>query len=171
MSSIEAALADTSKLSNYRGRQVLAVSAKLTNAGDGLSQSQAVAPVELEIGEEVYVLYKAVVAKHNHIPIDKDNLRGPLKLDLVLKAGTAKIVDASFAEATISDQEALIREAQDRARNVVALPGVAEAEKAARAKKTTKKQAATTTSEPVDDDGFHDPALAAPPPAETKKKA
>jgi hypothetical protein len=170
MSSIEAALADTSKLSNYRGRQVLAVSAKLTNAGDGLSQSQAVAPVELEIGEEVYVLYKAVVAKHNHIPIDKDNLRGPLKLDLVLKAGTAKIVDASFAEATIADQEALIREAQDRARNVVALPGVAEAEKAARAKKTTKKQAATT-SEPVDDDGFHDPALAAPLPAETKKKA
>lgn len=179
MSSMEAALADTSKLAPYRGRQVLAVAAKLTNAGDGLSQAQAIAPVEWEIGQEGYVIYKVVCAKHDHSPIDKDNLNGPLKLNLVLKASTAVVVDAAVAQAKIAEQEDLIREAQERAKNIVPLPGVAEAEKAARATKAakatkaTKKAAAPTGPRAVpddqaDDDGFHDPALAK---GTTEKKA
>lgn len=189
-----AALADASQLGEFDGRPVLQAGTKTRNAGDGLSKAMKVRPVLIHQGDVVYTLTKSVCTEISFEPIDKDDPQGPQRRVAVLRAGTQTIVDASIAEAQIAAQDALIREAIEKARGIEPLPGVADAERAAAAKKAAKpakKAAARGKAEaeadpgkkpvppapaagPADDDGFHDPALAGDEPkpvADLAKKA
>lgn len=175
MSTIQSAMADTSKLSKFDGLDVLATGVALTGAGDGLSKALAIDPVELHQGDEVYVLTKAIVQKVRFEPIDKDNPRGPQRRVHMLRAGTATIVDPDFAKGKIEDQERLIREAQEAAKGIVPIPEVVAAEKA-HAETGRKPVPAAPAQGETDSEGFHDPALAehpsaTPTKAKTAKKA
>lgn len=107
-----AALSDRSVLGDYRGRDIIRTSLTIRNTGDGLSEAMGIDPQVLEIGDEVYVLLKCEVVDHAH-PIIKDT--DCLELKQVLKAGTATIVDADYAEDRIDQQAARIQRAKDAA--------------------------------------------------------
>lgn len=107
-----AALADRSVLGEYRGRDIIRTSLTIRNTGDGLSEAMGIDPQVLEIGDEVYVLLKCEVVDHAH-PMIKDT--DCLELKQVLRAGTATIVDADFAEDKIDQQAARIQRAKDAA--------------------------------------------------------
>lgn len=96
-----AALSDRSVLGAYRGRDIIRTSIVIRNTGDGLSESMGIDPQVLEIGEKGYVLLEYECIDHAH-PMIKDT--DCLELKQVLKAGTATIVDADFAEEKIEQQ-------------------------------------------------------------------
>lgn len=113
MSEMAAAMADKRELGEYRGRDIIRTSIIIRNTGDGLSESMAIAPTVLEEGDEVYVLMKCEVIDHHH-PLIKGT--DCIELKQVLKAGTATIVDADYAEEKIAAQEARIQRAKDEAK-------------------------------------------------------
>ena len=106
------AMADTSKLEPYKGHDVLRTGIKITNAGDGLSSAMAIAPQELELGAEVYVILKCEVVSHEYDPI-KDT--DALELTQVLKAGDSTLADKDLVADLVAQQAAKILEAKERA--------------------------------------------------------
>lgn len=176
-----AALADVSQLGTFDGKPVMQAGTKLRNAGDGLSKSMKIKPVVIHQGDEVYTLTKSVCTEISFEPIDKDDPSGPQRRVAILRAGTQTIVSADLAAAQIDAEETRIREAVEQAKGIEPLPGVAEAEKSAKAKAAAAKKAAArrgkaeAEADPgkispppappagtADDDGFHDPAIGQP---------
>lgn len=109
------AMADTTKLSTFDGKQVIKTSIAVTNAGDGLSAALAIEPMEMHHGEKGYLLLEYEVVKVTLRPISKDT---PDLLDRehTLKAGTATIVGADLAESHIRDQAERIESARRRSK-------------------------------------------------------
>lgn len=122
------AMADTSKLEAYKGHDVLRTGIKITNAGDGLSSAMAIAPQELELGAEVYVILKCEVVSHEYDPI-KDT--DALELTQVLKAGDSTLADKDLVADLVAQQAAKILEAKEKAAGLLRIefpdaPGVQE---------------------------------------------
>lgn len=123
MTTIEQALANTSKLPAYGGRAVTRTSISIRNAGDGLSEGLAIDPTVLPLGETVFVVLECVVHAHDHDRImDKGNDTGLLVLDQVLKAGTGTIIDGDVVREAVRDQAEKIRVAQEAAKGIQGLP-------------------------------------------------
>lgn len=118
------ALADTSKLSRFDGRDVLRTTIAITNAGDGLSEAMAVDPRELHLGERVRVVLDCEVAKVRFDPIKGTDALARVH---VLRAGDATIVDDDLVEEHLRVQRERIAVAKEQAAGIVRLPGVDEA--------------------------------------------
>lgn len=106
------AMADTSKLEAYKGRDVLRTAIKITNAGDGLSSAMAIAPQELDLRSTVYVILKCEVASHEYDPIPDTDA---LVLTQVLKAGDSTLADEDLVADLVAQQAAKILEAKEKA--------------------------------------------------------
>lgn len=113
MTDLAGALADTSKLTSYRGREVIRTKIAVRNAGDGLSEGMRIDPTELEQGSTVYVVLECVVDDHTHKPI-KDS-PDYLELTQVLRAGAATIIDGDTVKEAIDHQKEKIEVAKQRA--------------------------------------------------------
>lgn len=113
MTDLAGATADTSKLTPYKGRQVVRTTVSIRNAGDGLSEGMSIDPMELDQGSTVYVVLECKVDDHVHKPLtEAPNL---LELKQVLRAGAATIVHRDLVEAHIAEQRERIQLARDEA--------------------------------------------------------
>jgi len=88
--------------------EVVGSSIKLTNAGDGLSKAMQVDPLELHVGERVFVVVEAVVGPVGFNPA-KDS-KGLIRVH-TLKAGTATLVDETLVKDVLEEQRIKIEEA------------------------------------------------------------
>lgn len=104
------ATAGTATLSPFEGKEVIATTIAITNAGDGLSAAMAVDPVEMHTGTKVYVVLETEVTKVGFVPT-KDS---PNKLVRVhtLRAGTSTMVEGDLVEAVLDLQRCKIEEAK-----------------------------------------------------------
>ena len=89
-------------LKPFHSQAVVATSIALTNAGDGLSKAVQTDPIELNIGDRVYLVIEADVSKVAFTPISP--LSGELQRIHTLRAGTATIVDAVHVEELLEEQ-------------------------------------------------------------------
>ena len=113
-------------LTAYRGRPVVRVEARVTNVGDGLSESLGVGGRELEQGDIVDLLVRCVVGPHQIRVLkgyDSDEKDAPLRLVMTLEGRTVTIVDADFAEDRIAAQKRRNQQASDDGKGVQRLPG------------------------------------------------
>lgn len=117
---IEAALADTSALQPYGGRDVIRTKIAVKGAGDGLSEAMAVEPVEYEIGQKVYLVLECTVAGHKHKP-DKDD-QTVLELVQEFQAGAAAVAEEDLVIELLQTQKDRLEQAREAARGIVRLP-------------------------------------------------
>lgn len=101
-----------SKLPKFDGRDVIASSIAVRNAGDGLSKAMKVEPEAYHIGDKVFVVLECEVANVAHEPIDKDAPRGPQRRKHVLRAGTATLVDETLVKDVLEEQRLKIEQAE-----------------------------------------------------------
>lgn len=128
MTDLASALASpaATHLTAYRGRPVVRVEARVTNVGDGLSESLGVGPNELEQGDTVDLLVRCVVGPHQIRVLkgyDSDERDAPLRLVMTLEGRTVTVVDADFADEKIAEQKRRNSAAADDAKGVQRLPG------------------------------------------------
>lgn len=121
MTDLARALADTSALHPFDGRDVLRTTIAVTNAGDGLSEALGVDPREFRHGEKVYVVLETTVNKVRFDPIKDTDCLARVH---VLKAGAATIVDEAVVKAQIARQKERIARAKEEAAGIARLPGV-----------------------------------------------
>jgi hypothetical protein len=95
-------------LGTYKGHDVLGATVSIRNTGHGLEEAMGVDPVELELGERVYVVLECEVEKHRYDPIKDTH---GLQLVNMLKAGRATIVDGDLVRKHLDEQQARIDEA------------------------------------------------------------
>jgi hypothetical protein len=96
-------------LHKFEGREVIGTKAKIVKTGDGLSESVALDPVELGLGETVFLLVEATVTRVSFEPV-KDTaslIRVP-----TLAANTVTLVDKEFAGARLEAQRVKIEQAK-----------------------------------------------------------
>jgi hypothetical protein len=115
MTDLSTALSDTSGLTAYKGRDVLRTSIAIRKAGDGLSEAMGLDPVELVIGDHVFVVLDCVVAHHDYGPIKDTDC---LELKQVLNAEGATLVDEELVRKHLDDQQDRVRLARERAQGV-----------------------------------------------------
>ena len=102
-------------LHTYEGRDVVQTSLRLVNAGDGLSKAMALDARELTIGQTIYLVIEAEVAKVTHQPI--------ADTDTLTRVHTARAGLATLAErATVENLLEAQRVAQEQAEGVHRLP-------------------------------------------------
>lgn len=101
-----------SVLTPYRGKAVIAAGITINNASGGLQEALNVDPVELDLGDTVYVVLECAVRPPQYDPIDKDNLRGPLKLVNRLHAIDATFVDGDLVKQHLDAKRLRIEEAE-----------------------------------------------------------
>lgn len=99
-------------LTPYRGQPVMAAGVAIPNAAGGLHEALKVDPIELEIGDTVYVVLECEVRPPSYDPLDKDNYRGPLKLVNRLHAVEGTFVDQELVKAHLDVQRQRIEEAK-----------------------------------------------------------
>lgn len=141
-----AAMADA-HLTPFEGKDVVRATMALVGAGDGLSKSMAVDPMEIPEGAEVTIVIRGVVDEIAYKKIGKDtpNLLGR-KHKII--AGTAMFIDNDVVSKALDEQDAKIRVAKEKAHGIESLKAedgndpVAEAEKADKAAKRAAKAAA-----------------------------
>ena len=88
-------------LQPFEGRDVLTASMRITRAGDGLSTALSIAPIELHIGDELYVLLACEVVEVGVRPIKDTDV---LVRRHTLRAGVGTLVDGKWAAKAIDDQ-------------------------------------------------------------------
>ena len=107
-------------LGKYRGKKVVRTTAKLTNAGDGLSPALELSPVIYDPGKLVTIVIRTRVAKHTHIDLED----GTLELQQVFSAGTMAVVDDDLVADVLNEQERREQERRDHERGQAALDGM-----------------------------------------------
>lgn len=126
MSDMASAMADTSDLTPYRGREVRRVVVSITNAGDGLSEALGIDPQEFEQGQEVHVLLRTIVGPHKHKVMkgyEDEETDAPLTLEITLRARDATIVPHDFGGDRLAAQRLAIQKAKDEAAGIGRLDG------------------------------------------------
>ena len=96
-------------LGHFEGKEVLATSVAVTNAGDGLSEALAVDPQILHQGDRGAILLEYEVAKVRFDPV-KDT--AGLTRVHILKASTGTLMDLEEARDRLDAQRARIAEAE-----------------------------------------------------------
>lgn len=97
------------ELGQFEGKEVLATSVAVTNAGDGLSQALAVDPQILHQGDRGAILLEYEVAKVRFDPVKDTN--GLTRIH-ILKAKTGTLLDLEEAREKLDAQRARIEEAE-----------------------------------------------------------
>lgn len=118
---LAAAHVDKSHLHPFDGRDVLATTIAITNAGDGLSKAMKINPTEFHHGDKVYVVLETVVSKVSFSPL-ADGTQELVRVH-TLAAGNATIVDADLVKAHLDQQAERIQAAVDEAKGRVNLDG------------------------------------------------
>ena len=113
-------------LAPFEDREVIRTTIAVTNAGDGLSEAMKVQPVEMHLGDRVYLVLEAVVAKVRFDPAERDDPDGDLVRVHVLRAGTATIVDRKLVGKLIDTQAERIRRAREEEAGILHLNGTDE---------------------------------------------
>lgn len=103
-----------SVLTPYRGTPVVGSTIAVNNAGEGLSDAMLVDPIELPMGETVYVVLECEVRPPSYDPDDKNNLHGPLVLVNRLRAGTATIVDYELIKDPLEEMRGRVATEKER---------------------------------------------------------
>lgn len=98
-------------MDTFEGRDVVANSIAVTNAGDGLSAAVAVKPVALHLGDEVYVILRTKVAKVRFEAV-KDSDTDAARV-AVLKTVGATITDLPAVRKELGLQAAAIAHAKE----------------------------------------------------------
>lgn len=119
MTDLAGALADTSALGSFDGKQVLKTTIAVTNAGDGLSEALKVEPQLLHLDGIVYVVLACRVDKIRFEPI-KD-VDGVSRVH-VLKAGAATLVDEDLVKEHLTAQAERILQAKEKAAGIERIP-------------------------------------------------
>jgi hypothetical protein len=96
-------------LPDYEGLPVRRVAMKITNAGDGLSDSLKLEPILLHHNDEVFVVLRGFVVDVQHPPADKSE---PGEIDAVVK--TYKVKAAEIAIVEHGDVDALLERNRER---------------------------------------------------------
>jgi len=96
------------KLHPFESRDVLQATMRITRAGDGLSTALNIDPIELHIGDTMYVLLECTVGAIELKPIRDTDV---LVRKHTLVAGVGTIVDSGFAGDAIAEQRRLNLEA------------------------------------------------------------
>lgn len=112
MTDLASALADTSQLSAFDGRDVIRTTVAVTNAGDGLSEAMSIEPREMHHGQRVYLVLECEVSKIRFDPVKDTNA---LTRVHVLRAGNASLVDADLVKKHLDEQAERIQRAKDAA--------------------------------------------------------
>lgn len=107
------------ELQPFDGRDVLRTAIAVTNAGDGLSDAMSVDPRELHVGETVYLLIEAEVAKIRFESIKDTEALARVH---VLRAGTATFMEADQAEQAIDTMRDRVLKAKEAERGISRLP-------------------------------------------------
>lgn len=115
-----AAMADTSQLPTFDGKQVARTTVAVTNAGDGLSQAMAVDPQVMHLGDRGYLVLEYEVSKVGHVPIQDTDL---LTRVHTLRAERATLVDADLVQEHLERQSERIVRAREAAAGIQRLPG------------------------------------------------
>lgn len=118
MTDLASALADTDKLADFEGVQVLRTQVAITNAGDGLSKAMAVDPLELHLGRTVHVVLECIVQKVQHVPTNADDPAEGVARVHVLKAGRASLVDGDAVRDVLDSQADRILRAKEAAAGI-----------------------------------------------------
>ncbi len=100
---------DTIELGEFEGKEVLATSVAVTNAGDGLSEALAVDPQILHQGDRGAILLEYEVAKVRFDPV-KDT-HGLTRVH-ILKAKTGTLLDLDDVQERLDEQRRRIEEAE-----------------------------------------------------------
>jgi hypothetical protein len=101
-------------LRKFEGREVIAVKAAISNAGDGLSEALAIEPEELRIGQKVRVVLEGVVDRLAFAEAKDSN---QLIRTARIKASTVTLVEEELVKDVLEDQ----RIRNEEARGVVRL--------------------------------------------------
>jgi hypothetical protein len=103
----------------FEGLPVYGHSLELKGAGDGLSNAMAITKPHIRKGDTVYLLIRSTAGAVQFVP-DKES-DGWKSRKQTLMAETIAIVDEAFALSRIEEQ----KEAEDRRKGIVKLPGMA----------------------------------------------
>jgi hypothetical protein len=96
-------------MQTFEGRDVIASSVAITNAGDGLSKALQVEPGELRLGDKVFIVLEAEVTKVRYEEVkDTDTLRRVH----TCRTDTATFVDEELVAQVLDEQRRKIEKAQ-----------------------------------------------------------
>lgn len=109
---------DRSGLADFEGKQVLRSTVKVTNAGDGLSDSLNLDPVEYHQGDSGVLVIAYECTQVAFAPIDKDDPTGPQKRVHTFKAGTAFTMDDDVMAKALAEQRDKILTAKEEAAGI-----------------------------------------------------
>jgi hypothetical protein len=102
-------------LTPFEGQDVVGSRIKVTNAGDGLSESLAVEPAAFGLGSKLYVVLECEVAKVQHVPVkDTDTL----VREHTFKALGATLADADLVAELVEQQKEIIRLRKEEAAGI-----------------------------------------------------
>lgn len=95
-------------LNQFEGRDTIGTRVRITNAGDGLSESLAVEPEELSLGQKVHIVLEAECSRvhYERVP-DSDAVRRVH----TLKAGAATLVEYRLVKKVLDTQRIKIEQA------------------------------------------------------------
>ena len=111
-------------LSRFEGRDVLASTIKVTNAGDGLSAALSVDPHEFAQHERIYVVLETDVSKVTYE--DMPGVDGASRRVHVLKTIHASVVEGQAVAELLAETKRLLaqrREDELAAKGVLVIPG------------------------------------------------
>lgn len=111
-------------LKRFEGRDVLASTIKVTNAGDGLSEALSVDPAEYELHDTVYVVLECEVSRVSYEDMPK--VEGASRRVQTLKTQHAAIVDGQAVAAMLAETKrkiAIKREQDEAEKGIIKLPG------------------------------------------------
>lgn len=100
-------------LGYYEGQPIDEAGVTINNASGGLHDAVEIDPVRLEVGAVVHVVLRCTVRPPQFDPVDKANVRGPLRLVNRLHAEDATFVDEELVGGLIDEQRARIEEAKE----------------------------------------------------------
>lgn len=127
MSTLAEALAVPRQLEPFEGCPVIGSAIEIPNAAGGFQEAMKFEPVELHVGDEVFVVLRCVVKKVRFQPPNK---AGEGSEDLVrvhvLSADEAAMVDGDLVKVHLAQQAARILAAKEEIDGTFHLPGLIE---------------------------------------------
>lgn len=110
-------------LPRFEGKDVIASSIAIRNAGDGLSAALQVEPVAYNHGHKVYVVLECDVADVQHPPAVANQYGGALVRKHIFKTVAGTVVDEDLVREVLDAQQKKIEEAAGIQRLDLGEPG------------------------------------------------
>lgn len=99
----------TSKHPTFEGRDVVSMRVAITNAGDGLSDAMLVDPVELHIGDRVFVVLEGEVTNVKYVKVKDTDVLNRVQ---TIRAGVATLVEEGLVKGVLDAQRLAIEKAK-----------------------------------------------------------